>query len=207
MRTVCLADLPGWVFVDWANLNTKGQSTAVNAQAYDALRHAAKIARTLGYPERGEAMATAGERPRRRLNDLMWDRDAGLIGKALQKGCASRPSASRPMCCARWPASRMGGSVTASWRSPFSTPRCCLQRKTERNLKTLPDCNMTFPQQRPTFPFIYLRLLYANGRTPASAGLYPPAVGRDARRGRDHLLGAVAAALESVPCLERGANP
>ena len=52
-----IADLPGWVFVDWANVNTKGQSTAVNAMAYDALNHAAKIARAARLPGKRQPVA------------------------------------------------------------------------------------------------------------------------------------------------------
>ena len=73
-----VADLPGWVFVDWAKVNAQGQSTAVNAMAYDALQYAAKIARAIGYPEKGgEWQITAGD-IREAVNDLLWDREQNV---------------------------------------------------------------------------------------------------------------------------------
>jgi alpha-L-rhamnosidase len=81
-----LAGLPGWVFVDWANVNTKGQSTAVNAMAYDALQHAAKIARAIGYPEKGGDWQIMAGDIREAVNDLLWDRERAVYVDGIAEG-------------------------------------------------------------------------------------------------------------------------
>ncbi len=69
-----VGNLPGWVFVDWAKLNTAGQSTAVNAMAYDALQNAARVARAIGYPDRGSDWQILAGEIREAVNDMLWDR-------------------------------------------------------------------------------------------------------------------------------------
>ncbi len=85
-----LQDPPGWVFVDWAPLNTAGKSTAVNAFAYDALRASGKIARALGYPDRGGELDILAEDIRESVNDSLWDRTRGCYIDGIVQGERSR---------------------------------------------------------------------------------------------------------------------
>lgn len=81
-----VADVPGWVFVDWAKLETKGQSTAVNALAYDALIHAARIARAIGYPEKGGEWQFLASDIQYAVNDLLWDRTRNAYVDGIVEG-------------------------------------------------------------------------------------------------------------------------
>ncbi len=81
-----VADLPGWVFVDWAKLDTKGRSTSVNALACDALLHAGKIARALGYPDKGSDWQLLASDIREAVNELLWDRGRGVYVDGITAG-------------------------------------------------------------------------------------------------------------------------
>ena len=81
-----LADLPGWVFVDWAKLNTKGQSTSVNALACDALISAARIARALGYPDKGSDWQILASDIKEAVNELLWDNLRGVYVDGIADG-------------------------------------------------------------------------------------------------------------------------
>ncbi len=68
-----LKDIPYWVFIDWAPVDDKGESGALNAYYYDALRATARMATLVGdtaaaqdYEKRAEAVRTA-------LNTHLWD--------------------------------------------------------------------------------------------------------------------------------------
>jgi hypothetical protein len=81
-----LCDLPGWVFVDWANVVVKGQSASVNALAYWALYHCARIARALGYPELGGAWEIGANDLKEGVNDLLWDQERGVYRESIVEG-------------------------------------------------------------------------------------------------------------------------
>ncbi len=111
-----VADLPGWVFVDWAKVNTKGMSTAVNAMAVDALQHAAKIARALGYPDRGGKWQIAAHDIREAVNDLLWEREQGVYIDGIVEGeLCTTPSANRRIFYAPWSGSRIRSRQSACW--------------------------------------------------------------------------------------------
>ncbi len=67
-----LKDIPYWVFLDWAPVDDKGESGALNAYYYDALRSAAAMGKLLGedsaaeYERRAAAVKDA-------MNRHLWD--------------------------------------------------------------------------------------------------------------------------------------
>ncbi|HTE18734.1 MAG TPA: family 78 glycoside hydrolase catalytic domain, partial [Armatimonadota bacterium] len=70
-----LKDVPYWVFIDWAPVDDKGESGALNAYYYDALRATAQMGRLLGeesaaeYEKRAAAVKAA-------MNTHLWDQSA-----------------------------------------------------------------------------------------------------------------------------------
>lgn len=142
-----VADLPGWVFVDWAKLNTGGQCTAVNAQAYDALQAAARIARTLGLPEQGEKLNALATGLKEAVNDLLWDRERQFYIEGIVKGERSTVITEQAnVLCA------MTGIADA--------------RQTARIVNHLlrPESGDVIPIATPYFDFYLQRLRYQQGR-------------------------------------------
>jgi len=80
-----LKDIPYWVFIDWAPVETKGEAASLNAYYYDALRSAAAMAHLLGdasaaqYRERADSVKAS-------LNAHLWDRDAHAYRDAILPG-------------------------------------------------------------------------------------------------------------------------
>jgi len=73
-----LNNVPGWVFIDWAEVDRWGECAALNALYCHALGHAARIARrsgAAGEAERYEALAAS---VRRALNERLWDDERGV---------------------------------------------------------------------------------------------------------------------------------
>jgi len=82
--------VPGWVFLDWAEHDKRGEVTAVNAFFVAALRAAARIARlgeTAGEAERldqlGDCVAAA-------VNERLWDERRGVYADARHDGALGR---------------------------------------------------------------------------------------------------------------------
>lgn len=84
-----LHDLPGWLIVDWAKVDLRGESTAVNAYYYAGLQAAARIARTMGQPDLGGAWEMRAADVRDAVNDLLWDRERGVYLDAIVDGAPS----------------------------------------------------------------------------------------------------------------------
>ena len=68
-----LKDVPYWIFVDWADVETKGESAALNSFYFDALRSAAAMADVLGdAPVANEYRKRAADL-RQAMNSRLWD--------------------------------------------------------------------------------------------------------------------------------------
>jgi hypothetical protein len=85
-----LANVPGWVFIDWAEVDRWGECAALNAIYCHALGHAARIARWSG--ARGEAARYKAQaaRVRRALNRRLWDDKRGVYVDARAEGRRGR---------------------------------------------------------------------------------------------------------------------
>ncbi len=81
-----LADLPHWVFIDWAELDKHGQVTALNAHFVAALRAAARLADTCQYPQESTHFGALAERISAAVNTLLWDPQRQLYVDARQHG-------------------------------------------------------------------------------------------------------------------------
>ena len=66
-----LADAPHWVFVDWADLDKRGQVTALNAQFVAALRAAANLAQIAGCPGQTARLAALADHTAAAINRLL----------------------------------------------------------------------------------------------------------------------------------------
>ncbi len=85
-----LADLPHWVFVDWAELDKHGAVTAVNAQFAGALRAAARLADFCSHTEAAARYVSMAEHLCAAVNRLLWDPGRGVYVDARQAGKRSR---------------------------------------------------------------------------------------------------------------------
>ncbi len=85
-----LADLPHWVFVDWAELDKRGQVTALNAHFVGALRAAARLADVCRHPHESTHFDALAERISTAVNTLLWDQQRQLYVDARQHGVRGR---------------------------------------------------------------------------------------------------------------------
>ena len=85
-----LADLPHWVFVDWAELDKRGQVTAINAHFVAALRAAARLADVCQHPHESTHFDALAERISTAVNTLLWDQQRQLYVDARQHGVRGR---------------------------------------------------------------------------------------------------------------------
>jgi len=73
-----LGRVPGWVFIDWANVDKRGEITALNALLYKALRDAAALAQISGIPEDTAHFRLLAAVVKKSLNERMWDSRRGV---------------------------------------------------------------------------------------------------------------------------------
>lgn len=85
-----LADLPHWVFVDWAELDKHGQVTALNAHFVAALRAAARLAEVCHYQHESTYFGALAARVSAAVNTLLWDQERQLYVDARQHGKRGR---------------------------------------------------------------------------------------------------------------------
>ena len=72
-ETGLLGRVPGWVFIDWANVDKRGEITALNAMLYKALKDASVLAQVSGVSVDVAHYDQLSERVKKSLNDRMWD--------------------------------------------------------------------------------------------------------------------------------------
>jgi hypothetical protein len=85
-----LNDAPGWIFIDWADLDRRGQCTALNALYYAALQHAAVLAGLAGAPALARRYRAIARAVRDALNARLWDEARGVYVDACVGGLQSR---------------------------------------------------------------------------------------------------------------------
>ena len=73
-----LTDVPQWVFIDWAELDKKGQVTALNALYVAALRTAAIVARQVEHARAAAGYESTADRVTAAINRLLWDEERGV---------------------------------------------------------------------------------------------------------------------------------
>ncbi len=85
-----LAELPHWVFVDWAELDKHGQVTALNCHFVAALRAAERLANMCQYAHESAHFGALAERISAAVNTLLWDPARQLYVDARQHGVQGR---------------------------------------------------------------------------------------------------------------------
>ncbi len=85
-----LTDVPHWVFVDWAEIDKRGQVTALNAQFVAGLRVAARLARLVEAPRDVARFERLAQAVSTAINELLWDEDRGVYIDARQAGSRSQ---------------------------------------------------------------------------------------------------------------------
>jgi len=85
-----LNDVPGWIFIDWAEVDRRGQCTALNALYYASLQHAAVLARLAGAPALALHYRAIARAVRDALNARLWDEARGVYVDACVEGVQSR---------------------------------------------------------------------------------------------------------------------
>jgi alpha-L-rhamnosidase len=85
-----LNEAPGWIFIDWADVDRRGQCTALNALYHAALQHAADLARLAGAPSLSRRYRRLARAVRNALNARLWDEARGVYVDACFEGEQSR---------------------------------------------------------------------------------------------------------------------
>jgi hypothetical protein len=85
-----LADVPGWVFIDWAEVDRWGECAALNALYCHALGQAAQIARWSGVRSEAARYRALAASVKRALNRRLWDEKRGIYVDARSEGRRSR---------------------------------------------------------------------------------------------------------------------
>ncbi|MFV2089789.1 MAG: alpha-L-rhamnosidase C-terminal domain-containing protein, partial [Pseudomonadales bacterium] len=91
-----ITDLPYWHFIEWADLERSGVSLPLNALLIGALRAAAVLAASIGYPRAQRAYNNRAQRAADALNESHWDPARGAyvdstestVGQISQQGNA-----------------------------------------------------------------------------------------------------------------------
>lgn len=68
-----LLGLPPWLFVDWADVTTSGESAAINALYHGALTAAASLAGAAGHSVAAERFRSLAARTRAGMRSILWD--------------------------------------------------------------------------------------------------------------------------------------
>ena len=85
-----LNNVPEWNFVDWAQVDRRGEGTAYNALYYRALRVGEELAQALQMPLVAERLAGRAEALREAINARLWDDERGVYVDARLDGVQSR---------------------------------------------------------------------------------------------------------------------
>ena len=85
-----LTDVPHWVFVDWAQVDKRGQVTALNAHFVAALRVATTLARRIDELRQATRLERLAERVTAAINQFLWEEERGIYVDARQRTIRSR---------------------------------------------------------------------------------------------------------------------
>jgi hypothetical protein len=85
-----LRDVPHWLFVDWATVDRRGQSTVLNAQFHHTLETSAELARMTGAHRQARAWQELADRVKAAVNSLLWDEARGVYVDSRLHGTRGR---------------------------------------------------------------------------------------------------------------------
>ena len=85
-----LNEPPHWIFVDWAEIDKRGQCTALNAQYVHTLRVGAELAEIYGLPNRALTLREQADQTMTAINQHLWDEVRGVYVDCRVDGVQSR---------------------------------------------------------------------------------------------------------------------
>jgi hypothetical protein len=85
-----LRDVPHWLFVDWATVDKRGQSTVLNAQFHHALETSAELAELTGAHRQARAWRGLADKVKAAVNALLWDEARGVYVDSRVQGLKGR---------------------------------------------------------------------------------------------------------------------
>jgi hypothetical protein len=85
-----LAHVPGWVFLDWAEHDKRGEVTALNAAFVAALRAAARLERLDRRTDEAERLDRLADGVAAAINEKLWDERRGVYVDARRGGKLGR---------------------------------------------------------------------------------------------------------------------
>ena len=81
---------PHWIFVDWAEVDKRGQSAALNAQYARALEMSAELIEMVGLSGRADDLRAQSEAVKAAVNRYLWDETRGVYVDSRVDGVQSR---------------------------------------------------------------------------------------------------------------------
>ena len=81
-----LLNVPGWLFIDWADLDKRGNVTALNCLYYQALRIASVLATLIGQDNEAEEYAEATNKLKMAINKYLYSAKQGLYADCRVDG-------------------------------------------------------------------------------------------------------------------------
>jgi len=98
-----IEDMPFWVFIDWADVDTRGECTALNAIFYGALGALRNLAQTRGDARTAEWADQAMARLKGAFQERFFDPDRGCFADARVEGAFSpKTSEHANLAAIRW---------------------------------------------------------------------------------------------------------
>jgi len=85
-----LSDVPGWVFIDWAQVDKGGAITGLNCFYYKALQDAAELAPVAGFNADRERYVHLAETLKTAINAQLWSESAGAYVDCLTEDGPSK---------------------------------------------------------------------------------------------------------------------
>jgi hypothetical protein len=85
-----LNEVPGALWIDWAEIDKKGQMTELNARFVGCLRIASQLAARLGYTPDVTRFSALADRISAAINTHLWDEERGVYVDARSDGVQSR---------------------------------------------------------------------------------------------------------------------
>jgi len=73
-----LSDVPDWTFIDWADLDKRGEITTLNCFYYKALINASRMAQLLGEKREAIQYQELAEKVKEAINSWLWSNDTGV---------------------------------------------------------------------------------------------------------------------------------
>jgi hypothetical protein len=92
--------MPHWLFVDWAGVDSSGESASVNALYHGALRAVVDITRCLDRPDLARKYAAIAEEVRSGMKQTLWDEERRCFRESWREGALSKEISEQANCWA-----------------------------------------------------------------------------------------------------------